>query len=123
ADPEELALERPPLDAERHLLREVSPGDGLDNASELRHGMDEVVDQRVHLVDAGRPGPGRTPKDEPLGESTLLSHLPRHTVDLSRRLGDESGAVVERDRDPARKTRPAGRQANVEIAVLQSGER
>ena len=43
---QELALERPPVDLERHRLREVALGDGADHARHLAGRLDEVVDQR-----------------------------------------------------------------------------
>ena len=41
---EELALQRLPLDRERHLLGEVAVGDGVDHARDLGGRADEVVD-------------------------------------------------------------------------------
>ena len=55
ADAQELALDRLPLDLERHLLREVALGDRADDARDLGGRLHQVADERVDGADAGAP--------------------------------------------------------------------
>jgi hypothetical protein len=56
---QELALERPALDLERHALREVALRDRADHARDLAGRVDEVVDQRVDALDRLAPEAAR----------------------------------------------------------------
>ena len=47
SDPQEFALDRLPLDLERHLLCEVALGDRADDARDLGRRLNEVADERV----------------------------------------------------------------------------
>ena len=49
--PQELALERPAVDFERHRLAEVALGHGADRARHFGRRPDQVVDQRVDRGD------------------------------------------------------------------------
>ena len=52
---QELALQRPVVDLQRHRLRQVALGDGADDAGRLAGRMDQVVDQVVDRIDRFPP--------------------------------------------------------------------
>ena len=51
----EFALERPAIDFERHLLRQIALCHSADDASDLGRGLHQVGDQAVYVVDHRRP--------------------------------------------------------------------
>jgi hypothetical protein len=123
ADPLELALDRLALDLERHLLRQVALGHGVDHARNLRRGPDEVVDQRVDRLDRLLPGAAHRPERRALGHAALAADHAADPLELARHahvLVDQlvEGAVQLGDHAAA-----AGREALAEVAVARGDQR
>src|SRR5262249_27632903 len=63
SDAQKLAAQGSSIEFGRHALRQIAPGNRLDDARDLEAGPDEIPDQRVDRVHAvgPRPGSGRQP--------------------------------------------------------------
>ena len=73
ADSQELSLHRASLDLERHLLAQVTLGDGDDHSRDLGRRPHEVVDQAVDRVDRPPPGSLRALQPGALGHPALAA--------------------------------------------------
>src|SRR5262249_37432210 len=81
---QELALEAPAFDLERHLLGQIARGHAAADATDLGGGLHEVRDQLVDRFHARRPASARAAQASPLRQLALL---PDHFADALELLG------------------------------------
>ena len=130
ADAGELALDRAPFDLERHLLVQVTLGDGDDHARDLGRRADQVVDQAVDRVDRGGPRAAGAVQAGALGHAALAADDLGDADKLGLERGVAGRHLVVGGLEPADVVLAPRRQADSEIAgrgglksVFQTGER
>ena len=114
---QELPLQRPAVDVERHRLREIALGHRAHGARHLGRRPDQVVDQRVERADVVRPSAHRPRNVHALLE---LPFLADHAADTHRLRGaaraDRQDAVEDVGDLPL-DAQDVRRHAGAEIAV------
>ena len=83
---QKFALERPVVDLEIEILRQIALGDGADHAGDLGRRLGKIGDQRVDRIDARRPAAGRVSRAS--RAAAILPSLP--TTSLMRPSSDVS---------------------------------
>src|SRR5207248_1481027 len=112
---EELAVERPSIDLERHGLRQVAIGDGADDARDLGVRPGQVFGQVVDSLERGGPRAGAPTRcDTP--DRTFVTDLAAETADLALQTLVRLDDRVEGGGDLAGGARPLGRHAGGKIA-------
>ncbi len=114
---EELALERPPVDLERHGLREVAVGDCADYACDLGVGLREVFDEVVDRVERRRPRAAGV-ADRCALDLALFADVAAQTADLALDALVRLNDVVDRRGHLAGRSRPVGRHADRKVSAL-----
>src|SRR5882762_6340108 len=107
---EELALEPPAFDLERHGLRQVAVGDRADDAGHLGVRPHQVLDQIVDRIQRGRPDAARVAQPRAL-HLAFFADAPAQTPDLAFQALVRLDDVVQRARDLACAAGPGGRHA------------
>ncbi len=115
---QELAFQFPPVDLDRHGLREVALRHGADDARGFTHRMSQRIDQVVHRLDPLCPGSGDQSKGHAFVDLALAPDETTHTAQLGCRMRHEFRDVVERIRHFAGDAGPRERKTNTEIAIL-----
>ena len=116
---QELAGERPPVEVERHRLREVALRDGADHARRLGRRLHQVRDERVDVLHRGRPGAAGLAERGPLVHLALLADGAAQLLELGRHALVHLDRLVEGVGDLARDPRPFLRQPDGEVAFLE----
>src|SRR5882762_7222561 len=104
---EELALQPPAFDLERHRLREVAVGDRADDARHLGVRPHQVVDQVVDRTQRRRPNAARVTQARAL-DLALFANPPAQTPDLAFQPLVRLDHVVQRARDLPGAAGPGG---------------
>jgi serine phosphatase RsbU (regulator of sigma subunit)/anti-sigma regulatory factor (Ser/Thr protein kinase) len=120
ADPVELAPQGPALDLQGHVLRQVTFGDGRDDAGDLRRRPREVVDQRVHRRRTRRPPPVELVGVHPLQHPALTTHDPADAQQVAVAALLQLHHRVETVHDLAREAGTTC-DAHVELALADGG--
>src|SRR5262249_13420702 len=81
---QELALQRRPVDFERHRLRQIALRHRTDYARGLARGMHEIVDKLIHRVDRVAPETGRIADRSAPSELAFLAHDAGEALELLR---------------------------------------
>ena len=116
ADPGELALDRPPLDLERHLLAQVALGYGDDHARDLGRRTNQVVDQPVDRFDRRAPPAADAVEPRSLGHPALAADDLGDADDLRLERRVARRQFVEGRLEPADLVLAAGGKPNLEVA-------
>ena len=94
-DAQKFAADRTALDLEDHLLRQVSPGDGRDDARHLVGGRHKIRDELVHCRHADRPRALRRADRRALVHLAFLTDDLTHAHELPRHVLVQSEDVVQ----------------------------
>src|SRR6185436_10363438 len=119
---EELALERPAVELDRHRPGQVALRHRADDAGDLVRRLDQVGDQRVHRV--GDRGPGAAAVRD-LRARAELPFLPDDRGDPLDLVGEplvELDDLVQRVGDLPRGPGELHRHAHAEVALFHGGE-
>ena len=125
ADAAELAAQRPAVDLQVHLLREVADGDGVDHACDLGRRPGEVVDHPVDRVDGLLPRAARVGNGRALVEAALAVDDARDALNLAGQRRAALGHLVVGARELSGETVLGVGDAELEVAGdggAQAGE-
>ena len=121
--PQELAVERAPVDFERHRLSQVAFRHGADRAGDLRGGPHQVVDQHVDGGDFVGPSADHARHHHALFQLAFFAHHSRDARRFGRTALADRGNIVEGVGDLAVEACHVHRQPDAEVAVPQRQHR
>ena len=117
---QELTLERPPIDLQRHALRQVASGHGADDAVDLRRRLGQIIDQGIDRIHAPGPRSVDWAQRGALPHPTLAAHHDGDARELFGHLLIEVDHVVEGLRDVPSDPSAIEWQAYLKIAIADT---
>jgi hypothetical protein len=118
----EFALQRTPVDFQRHHLRKIAIGHRADDSGHFRSGLNQVVNQPVDWFDQTDPWPFSAGRNGALRDLAVTAYDSTDPLHLHGQPVVDIDHIVERVGDPSALSRPIARQSNRKIALLKRCE-